>query len=104
MKAIKWITLWTCSLDGDAVIECRARRNPKDDSVTVRMPGERRGADYVACYVDEYYAATRDGAIAQFIRRQRRDMQAWQAQMEQAQRKVRQAEALLQQQAQKAVA
>ena len=38
MQAAKWITLWTCSLDGDVVIECRARRNPTDDPVTVRMP------------------------------------------------------------------
>ena len=45
MKVAKWITLWTCSLDGDAVIECRARRNPNDDSVTVRMPGQRRATD-----------------------------------------------------------
>ena len=104
MKAAKWITLWTCSLDGDAVIECRARRNPKDDSVTVRMPGERRGTDYVACYVDEYYATTRGEAIGQFIERQRRYAQAWQAQVEQAQQKVGQAEALLRQQAEKAVA
>jgi hypothetical protein len=103
MKAAKWITLWTCSLDGDVVIECRARRNP-DDSVTVRMPGERRGTDYVACYVDEYYAATRDEAIAQFINRQRRYAQTFQAQVEHAQQKVRQTEALRQQQAEKAVA
>jgi hypothetical protein len=59
MKAARWITLWTCSLDGDVVIACRARRNSKDDSVTLRMPGERHRTDYVACYVDEYYAATR---------------------------------------------
>jgi hypothetical protein len=94
MKAAKWITLWTCSLDGDVVVECHARRNPKDDSVTVRMPGERLGRNFVASYVDEYYAATRDGAIAQFIKRQRRDAQTWQAQVEQAQQKVRRAETL----------
>jgi hypothetical protein len=104
MKAAKWITLWTCSLDGAVVIECRARRNPKDDSVTVRMPGERRGTDYVACYVDEYYAATRDEAIEQFIKRQRRDAQTWLTQVEQSQQKVRQADALRQKQADKAVA
>ena len=103
MKAAKWITLWTCSLGGDIVIECRARRKTDDDLVTVRMPGERRGTDYVAGYVDEYYAATRDQAIAQFIKRQRLYAQAWQAQVEQAQQKVRQAEALLQR-AERAVA
>ena len=104
MKAIKWITLWTCSLDGDVVIECPAWRNPKDDSVTVRMPGERFGTNYVASYVDEYYAATRDKAIEQFINRQRRYVQTWQEQVEQAQQKVRQAEALRQQRAERAVA
>ena len=104
MKAARWITLWTCSLDGDVVIECRARRNPDDGTVTVRMPGERRGTDYVASYIDEYYATTRDEAIEQFIERQRRYAQTWQAQVEQAQQKVRQAEALRQQQAEKAVA
>ena len=105
MKAAKWTTLWTCSLDGDVVTECRVRRNLKDDTVTVRMPGERHGTDYVACYVDEYYAATRDEAIAQFIQRQRRCAQTGQGQVEQAQHKVRQAEALLRQgRAEKAVA
>ncbi len=104
MKTAKWITLWTCSLDGDAVIECRIRRNREDDSVTVRMPGERRGTNYVACYVDDYYAATRDEAIEQFIERQRRYAQTWRAQVEQAQQKVRRAEALLQPRAEKRIA
>jgi hypothetical protein len=104
MKAARWITLWTCSLDGDFVAEWRARRNRDDGTVTVRMPGERHGTDYVACYVDEYYAATRDQAIAQFIERQRRCAQTWHAQVEQAQQKLRQAEALRQRQADKAAA
>ena len=104
MKLARWITLWTCSLDGDVVIECRVRRNRDDGTATVRMPGERRGTDYVACYVDEYYATTRGEAIGQFIERQRRYAQAWQAQVGQAQQKVGQAEALLRQQAEKAVA